>query len=311
MFSLALRKISETLQSTIYGAVFHGKDLNRGLLRCDEDPIAAMKNKEKIRGQVMDLRASYDHFLQSAESSSAPVSSYEATLRSTNPKLAAEAAAAKAQILRGTRSRAVTDSGEANRGGQKDAPKNRGGGKEPVGRAAAERAGGQNDRFQLNEPGSLTASWTWISQNELFISGLVWNVPELARKLGVPRNSRCWPWILTMRTAQNRPTVCDKWGAPGHRSESDAAHKEIAAFDRTSMSGDPRVCRLPTAEERQAQADKAAAAGIRISRPPPARQPAQDAQGRGRGQERGRGYGARGRARGGAQLPALWACPVA
>lgn len=286
MFSLSLRKLGEHLQGGVYGAVYRGKDLSGGLLRHDEDPILAMEKREAARVSVLEMREEYDLFMRAQGSAVAPVSSYQPTLRSGNPAHAKGAAAAKSHLLNlykeaGSSSSHYKDraKGEGRHAPQESKPR-LGTDGDAEGKATQEAA----------DPGTLVASWAWLSRDELYVSGLVWNIEKLAKFLRVSRDSKCWPWLLTLRSDANKPGVCNKWGKPGHKSTVDAAHKSIPTFDRVKHSKDPKLCRVPTAEERQQHSERMTASGI--VRPP-------SSKGSGRGRF-GRGRGVRG----GSQLSA-------
>ena len=74
------------------------------------------------------------------------------------------------------------------------------------------------------QPGSLTAAHLWISDEELYISGAVWFIDKLAKRLDVSPGRKCWPWLLSLRAERNKPGQCEAWGTAGHRHANDAAH---------------------------------------------------------------------------------------
>lgn len=139
-------------------------------------------------------------------------------------------------------------------------------------------------------PGSLVVSQQWLSSGkELYISGLVWQIPNLARKLSVPAGSKCWPWILSRKSEANKPGICKEYGRPGHKHASDTAHTIKPAPDLIALSYDPTLCRFPAEATLHARM-KAAGLPSAYMRPPhpPGTAPG-GTGGKGRGPKEARG----------------------
>ena len=141
-------------------------------------------------------------------------------------------------------------------------------------------------------PGSLVASWLWLQPKKLLlVSGYVWDVPGMAKKLGVTVQSKCWPWLLSRKQEVNRPTICDSWGKSGHQTLTDAAHVISPALDLKILASDATLCRFPTDAEKAKLQTQMAAAGIQTLAAVPrlAGRGRGKGDGRGRGRDRGRG----------------------
>ena len=67
-------------------------------------------------------------------------------------------------------------------------------------------------------PGSLVKSWRYTNGGRiLIISGRAWNLPSLAKHLGVKMTDVCWPYALCLATSDAaRPARCDKFGKANH-----------------------------------------------------------------------------------------------
>lgn len=116
----------------------------------------------------------------------------------------------------------------------------------------------------------LLATFKWVSGGkELHISGLVWNIDALGRKVGIPPaliRSKCWPFLLTRRGEVKRPGLCANFGQePGHKHAKDSAHTVPRPLDLLNLSTDRRLCRYPTDAEAAALAASIEAAGLHYS----------------------------------------------
>ena len=132
-------------------------------------------------------------------------------------------------------------------------------------------------------PGALVDTWRYTNGGKtLIISGRAWNVPAVAKHLGVKVTSICWPYALCRASNDvARAARCDKHGQPNHVAHGRGAHIPV---DTEQLE---RFSRDATEEEKR---------GLRsLSRQP--------GKGKGQGQKRkGKGRGApssRGRGRGG------------
>ena len=145
-------------------------------------------------------------------------------------------------------------------------------------------------------PGSLSKSWRWHKQ-DLIISGLCWNVPNLAKHLGVPPRgvgAPCWPFILAGCADKNRMARCGISHQTGHESPQATHHAQLAGFDRETLM---KLFAKPASPELTADLIRTPEKGSGRGR----------GEGRGRGAGRGKGERGRGRqggrARGGAEEP--------
>ena len=137
-------------------------------------------------------------------------------------------------------------------------------------------------------PGSHVDTWRYLNGGRiLIVSGRAWNIPALARHLGVGITALCWPYVLCLASSDDaRATRCDSYGKPNHGAHGQGKH---IALDLSLLDS---FWRLATEEEKK---------GLKsLSRTP--------GKGKGRGQQPGRGRGrsqarrppqGRGRGRGG------------
>ena len=186
-FSLALRKVSEAVGSVVFSQLPAGKSFARGVLWPDDEPLKTMREREQARLEVMNLRGHFSNFLGARSTSEeSSVRTYMPLLRSQNPRHQG--------------------------GSSKGRGKGSGKGADTSRKRPASELGGEE---YFRKPGSQVHTYKWLSDHELFISGLVWNVTALAKRLRVsPVHTKCWPWILSMREIYNRHTLCSQWGKP-------------------------------------------------------------------------------------------------
>ena len=144
-------------------------------------------------------------------------------------------------------------------------------------------------------PGSRLNSYKYLSgKKELVISGRVWDLPLIAKHLGVKFDGPCWPFLLSYCNDPNRPSLCPCWGQRFHESPVSAAHKLQLkggkVFDRDELRD--KFSRMATQDEKdglsKATRPQQASPGSSQSR----------GRGRGRGDGRGRGRGRDGRGKG-------------
>ena len=105
-------------------------------------------------------------------------------------------------------------------------------------------------------------SHMWLTPKKLlFVSGRVWDIPAVARSLKVAVGAKCWPVVLSRRSAKNKMAECEQRGQPGHRKLSDAAHVlDVELNEPEELKG---PCRAPTA----AEGKRPSAAGLHRGRP--------------------------------------------
>lgn len=141
-------------------------------------------------------------------------------------------------------------------------------------------------------PGSLVDTWRYLNGGKiLIVSGRAWNIPGLARHLGVSITALCWPYVLCLAISDSaRATRCDAYGKPNHGAHGQGKH---VSLDLSQLDA---FWRDATAEEKQR---------LRLLSKGPSKGKGQS---RGRGQQPGRGRGrtqprrppqGRGRGRGG------------
>lgn len=277
LYHKALVKAGAFLRGEVFSLLPANRSINRGILRPDEEPLTSLYERESAHNKLIALRTEYSGFLVRAGDTMVPARSFTTLRRSTNPALQSEARLAEEERRRGRRGkRKRPESSLVNPEGNSKA-------KVPAPRSTPERASAPG----APPPGSHVASYTWLKPNsELFVSGYVWKVNELARLAKVPVSSKCWPWLLSTRQEVNKPALCDRWSQSGHTSATDAAHVLPSSLDLVRLGSDSRYCRLPTAQEREAQHSKAAAAGVLYNN-------------RGRGKGKGNAPRAPGRGKGG------------
>lgn len=285
LYVKALSKAGAFLKGEVFSLLPATRNIDRGVLRLDEEPYVSLRERQAAHGRLMELRAEYAGFLVRSGDTMMPAGAFKTVLRSGNPALQSEAKRLD----------------EARRSGSKrkrdDPPSHKKSGEAGGSSSNANPSGGTQPSSGPPAPGSQTAAWTWIRHDkELYISGYVWNVAELAKLARIPVSSKCWPWLLSTRQEVNKPALCDKWAKSGHASPSDAAHVLPSNLDLRRLGSDLKYCRLPTAEERAAQQAKAEKAGI-------------GNRGKGKGKGGGRSPGKGGR--GGAQPSGAWADPMA
>ena len=219
------------------------------ILPPDAAPVCALREQQKALERLADFREQFDWLQNEAP---AVVSAEEL------PRLsAARPSASKAGSSRLSRSPSPVRSPSPSRGAARpkskvtfaasdsddDAPtpKRLKGGK---GKAPSDDGGRGGDGADS------TPSHLWLkSQKSLFVSGKVWDIPATARSLKVAVGAKCWPVVLSRRTAQNKLSGCEKRGQPGHRGTADAAH--VLGIDLRELEGREGLCRAPTDGERK------------------------------------------------------------
>ncbi|KAL3913166.1 MAG: hypothetical protein SGPRY_008082 [Prymnesium sp.] len=277
LYLAALRKIGNRFRDIVMGVAVAEKTLEGGLLRHDEEPISLIFRKRSSRETIADLTSELGGLLPgfreavsadpSAGSSLDSAQLFILPKRSGNPSH---------QRTAGTTERELASRERKLEAG-------------PSAVAAWEASG------MAVEPGSLESTFQWVSGGkELHISGLVWKIEALGRRLGIPVAaiwSKCWPYLLTRRSEAKKQGLCSKLGKEaGHKHARDTAHVTRPVIDLLNSSNDRRLCRYPTEAEVAAFAVKSGDAGL-----PPSRLRGRGARGCGdgrglmRGAPRGRG----------------------
>jgi hypothetical protein len=286
LFATSLATAGQRLRDAVFSQLPADKRIDVGVLPPgDEPPVSDLKKKEKAIETISDLRVDWQGVLPFGNpSNSASALPFRMPLRSENP---AHATLAKAWS---------DQQREQNRVGP---------GKRKLGEEGSSLS---LQTVSSGPPGSLTASWMWLQPMKvLFVSGTVFNVVAIAKKLGVSVNAKCWPWLLSRKAESNKPAICDHYGKAGHKSEKDVAHVLNPPIDLNAIMADPSLCRKPTDEERQKLAAQMEEAGI-ASTTGAAHRQNQVARGKGPGKGPGRGPGkgrgkGLGRGRGGQDFP--------
>lgn len=292
LYRKALARAGAFLRGEVYSLLPATRSIDRGVLRNDEEPMTSLVERQAAHNRLIALRTEYSGFLVRTGDTMVPAQAFSTLRRSTNPALQHEARAAEEDRRKGRR-------GMKRKRNEPSSSTSEGKAKEGAPAPHAQQS--QQVVPTPPTPGSQVASYTWIKPNvELYISGYVWRVDELAKLARVPVISKCWPWLLSTRRDANKPALCDKWSKPGHSSATDAAHILPGVLDLVRLGADKKYCRLPTTQERDAQYNKAAAAGVLYN---------SRGRGKGKGAPRAAGRGKAGR--GGEQPPSTGAALVA
>lgn len=283
LYTSALHKAGQRLRDAVFSQLPADKRIDLGVVPPgDEAPVKTLNEKASAIAEIADLRHKYGGVLPLGHAGpSTPAHPFQLPLRSQNPKHAVAAAAAlKLQPGQGT-------------------------GKTTGGKRKFGEEGGSLATVSSGPPGSLVASWMWLKpKQQLFISGVVFNVAAVAKHLGVSVGSKCWVWLLSRKNEVNKPAICDRYGKPGHADPKDAAHSLDKPFDLNAIMADPALCRYPTEEERQQLASQMEAAGLASTTGAAHRRGGGKGKGRGKGTGRGKGKGAgrgKGKGKGGDQ----------
>ena len=235
---------------------------DRPLVRADSPPVVALLKMQTALEAVKALKASTDIYGTGAGSSSSVA--YEDVQLPRLSSLKRPANSRDGQDRRG-KLRATSPQPAV-----KTQPQDKDDGRAQRGRSPI-------------EPGALVDTWRYTNGGKtLIISGRAWNVPAVAKHLGVKVTSICWPYALCRASNDvARAARCDKYGQSNHGAHGRGAHISV---DTEQLE---RFSRDATEEEKR---------GLRsLSRQP--------GKGKGQGQKRkGKGRGApssRGRGRGG------------
>lgn len=282
LFVAALMVLSRVLQAAIFSGLPAKHSITGGLLHADQPPISDLIVDREALQDIRRLKRQYGVHLSAEGLSTGAVgtssSSFEIPRRSTNPELKTS----------GPKTSRPNDRGRH----ESELPH-----KPPKGKQQQEGEGAQ--------PGSLTAAHLWISDKELYISGAVWFIDKLAKRLKVSPRGKCWPWILSLRKERNKPGQCEAWGTSGHRHADDAAHRLDQPIDVAALKLDASVCRAPTEAEVEKLREQMRTAGLlQGQNDSPAGRGGRGRGGRspssspGRGKGNGKGRGGRGRGRG-------------
>ena len=134
--------------------------------------------------------------------------------------------------------------------------------------------------------GCMARSWRYVNSNKnLITSGKSFDIPAIARHLGLKVSGPCWPFVLSLCADKNRMSRCNKLSDSRHAGNESEAHI-LRLTAGKSFDRDEIVANFSKpATEQQKQGLEAA--------------PTFSARGRGKGRGRGREDGGRGRGRGG------------
>ena len=131
--------------------------------------------------------------------------------------------------------------------------------------------------------GCLRNSWKLLSGNKLLIiSGKAWDLPKCSRKLGIPLQGPCWPFLLSLCEDKNRLARCDKVNDSKHAAADSEAHKWLSKVLALGHDALAEECAKPATAAQKANLSNKPDFG----------------QGKGQGRGRGRGQGGK-RVRGG------------
>ena len=109
-------------------------------------------------------------------------------------------------------------------------------------------------RDALAPPGSRAQVAVRLSEDQLMLGGSVYDLTGLANYLGVKVDEKCWPFLLSSKTGQNRMSICPCHKQAGHRHPQDAQHIlppgfNAAKWDVAQLT--KQFGRTPTQEEKQ------------------------------------------------------------
>ncbi|KAL3893089.1 MAG: hypothetical protein SGPRY_014484, partial [Prymnesium sp.] len=250
LYLAALRKIGARFCDIVMGASVTDKTLEGGLLRLDEEPISLIFRKRASREIIADLTSELGGLLPGFNEA---VAADPAAGSSSNSAQLFVLPKRSSRLARRGESGMIEHEGGAKRRRMDDGPSV----------AAAADA--------TVEPGSLESTFQWLnSGKELHISGLVWKIEALGRRLGIPASaiwSKCWPYLLSRRGEANKRGLCSKFGREtGHKHAKDTAHVTRPVIDILNLSTDHGLCRYATEAEAEALAEKNGGIGSASSR---------------------------------------------
>ena len=236
---------SATPATSVFGAI----------LPHDAKPICAMKEQQAALEKLADFREQFD-WLRDAETpavrvndlpllsegrgtqGAGPSRAPHSPARSRSPSPSRSSSARPARV-------SFRDDGSS---GDDASPKRSrlpSGGKGKGKAADGRQQGGDPQRGDADGP-QPTHLWL-VPQKLLFVSGRVWDIPATAKSLNVAVGAKCWPVVLSRRTARNKMSECERRGKPGHKKLGDAAH--ILDVDYTELEGRKGLWRAPTSAE--------------------------------------------------------------
>ncbi|KAL3926769.1 MAG: hypothetical protein SGPRY_003147, partial [Prymnesium sp.] len=170
----SLRVVGQNLQHAVFSVLPGSHSIEDGVLRVDEEPVSSIVERARHQDEIAEWRAKWAAFTPFPQArTSAPSLGYGLPLRSQAPWHSKSSATAKGKGGPGKGSRLAQ---------KRPPPANAEGLSAPVGPPA---------------PGSQVAAFTWIEPGkELYVSGYVWFIGPVAKKLRVHTQSKCWPTII-------------------------------------------------------------------------------------------------------------------
>ena len=232
---------------------------DRPLVRADSPPVVALLKMQTALEAAKALKASTDIYGSGADSSSVAYEDVQL------PRLSS------------MKRPAVDNAGQDKRGKLRSTsplplkPK-------PKGADGEDQRAGRDSK--AIPPGALTDTWRYTNGGRtLIVSGKAWNIPALAKHLGVSIGSVCWPYVLCQAANEAaRAARCDKFGTAHHGPHGKGAH---ISLDLAKLEN---FCRFATEEERKGLRSLGRKTG---------------GKGGGKGKGKARGPSSRGRGRGG------------
>lgn len=151
------------------------------------------------------------------------------------------------------------------------------------------------DPVRQMTPGIYTAAHLWLKNRaELLISGRVWRIGPVAKKLKVDAMKLCWPVLLSARHLANKIGHCEHGGRSGHENMESAAHR-VPQLKVVELVADATLWLYPTEEEVAKLQAQMEAAGLPVASPGRKEGEAKPTLGKKRGRDgRGSGRGRRG-----------------
>ena len=220
------------------------------LLPHDAAPIQALREQQQTLSKLADFREQFD-WLRGEEAT--PVGVDELPLLSERRPPASGSRAARSArspsrsrspsplLSSGRKKAAVTFAGGDDSDDDPPAKK----AKREGGSRGKGKAGGGDKR---GDDGESQPSHMWLTPKKLlFVSGKVWDIPATARSLKVAVGAKCWPVVLSRRTARNKMSECERRGQPGHRKLNDAAH--VLDVELRELEERDGLCRTPSTSE--------------------------------------------------------------
>ena len=262
--SLKMQRIIQT----VYSKEPASKTLNKSFLSMEDEPLKNMKEKMDNIQTVRNFAAQFSFAFATASSAMTPGDPRHLPRLS---KLASDGRLSKEF--------------RAQHGAVFASPK------KPSTKLSSKRKAGDDDPVGGGDPqaknaGSHINSWVYLEKGKkLLTSGRVWDIYAITAHLKVKPGTKCWPYLLSECSDQNRMSRCAKWREASHADSKSEAHVVKGYPDGLPLKElAPKFSTPATREQKALLAEKVEQSASR---------------GRGRGRGRGRDGRGRGRMRGG------------